>query len=55
MTSASSPATKSFWNLGGLTSWQLGRAVFEQIIANNVFGPAAELAFYFLFAVLWVG
>ena len=31
--------------------WQLGRAVFEQIIANNVFGRAAELAFYFLFAL----
>ena len=51
MTGAPSPATKSFWNLGGLTSWQLGRAVFEQIIANNVFGRAAELAFYFLFAL----
>jgi len=51
MTSAPSPATKSFWNLGGLTSWQFGRAVFEQMIANNVFGRAAELAFYFLFAL----
>jgi membrane protein len=51
MTSAPCPATKSFWNLGGLTPWQLGRAVFEQIIGNNVFGRAAELAFYFLFAL----
>src|SRR5262249_2089147 len=51
MTGAPSPATKSFWNLGGLTSWQFGRAVFEQMIANNVFGRAAELAFYFLFAL----
>src|SRR5215472_2106801 len=51
MTSAPSPATKSFWSLGGLTSWQLSRAVFEQMIANNVFGRAAELAFYFLFAL----
>lgn len=51
MTSPPSVAARSFWKLGGLTSWQLGRAVFEQIIANNVFGRAAELAFYFLFAV----
>lgn len=42
---------KSLWKLGGLTPWQLGRNVFEQIIANNVFGRAAELAFYFLFAL----
>ena len=51
MTSPPSVAGRSFWELGGLTSWQLGRAVFEQIIANNVFGRAAELAFYFLFAL----
>jgi membrane protein len=29
----------------------LGRTVAEQINANNVFGRAAELAFYFLFAL----
>jgi membrane protein len=51
MTSPPSIAARSFWKLGGLTCWQLGRAVFEQIIANNVFGRAAELAFYFLFAL----
>jgi len=51
MTSPPSVVARSFWKLGGLTSWQLGRAVFEQIIANNVFGRAAELAFYFLFAL----
>ena len=51
MTSPSSVAARSFWKLGGLSSWQLGRTVFEQIIANNVFGRAAELAFYFLFAL----
>ena len=44
-------AHKSFWRLGGLTPWQLGRAVFEETIANNVVGRAAELAFYFLFAL----
>jgi membrane protein len=51
MTEAPSASTKSFWKLGGLTPWQLGRTVFEQIIADNVFGQAAELAFYFLFAL----
>ena len=50
-TSRPSVAAKSFWKLGGLTPWQLGRAVFEEITANNVFGRAAELAFYFLFAL----
>jgi membrane protein len=47
----SSVAVRSFWKLGGLTPWQLGCTVFEQIIDNNVFGRAAELAFYFLFAL----
>jgi membrane protein len=51
MTSSSSIAARSFWKLGGLSSWRLGRTVFEQIIVNNVFGRAAKLAFYFLFAL----
>ena len=51
MTSPPSVAAKSFWKLGGLTPRQLGLAVFEEIDANNVFGRAAELAFYFLFAL----
>ena len=51
MTSPSSVAARSFWKLGGQSAWRLGRTVFEQIIANNVFGRAAELAFYFLFAL----
>lgn len=42
---------KSLWKLGGLTPGKLGRRVVEQIIADNVFGRAAELAFYFLFAL----
>lgn len=42
---------KTLWKLGGLTPWQLGRDVFEEIIRNNLFGRAAELAFYFLFAL----
>jgi membrane protein len=51
MTSPPSVAGGSFWKLGGLTPRQLGGTVFEQIIVNNVFGRAAELAFYFLFAL----
>ena len=41
----------SLWKLGGLTVSQLARKVFDEIIENNVFGLAAELAFYFLFAL----
>jgi membrane protein len=51
MTSPASVAAKSFSKLGGLTPGQLARAVFEEIDANNVLGWAAELAFYFLFAL----
>jgi membrane protein len=51
MTSPPSVAARSLWKLGGLTPGQLGRAVFEEIDVNNVFGRAAELAFYFLFAL----
>src|SRR5215472_9678739 len=54
MASSHVPVAKqpaSLWNLGGLTVAQLGRNVFDEIIENNVFGLAAELAFYFLFAL----
>ena len=51
MTSSPSAAARSLWKLAGLTPGQLGQAVFEEIDANNVFGRAAELAFYFLFAL----
>jgi membrane protein len=43
--------SESLWNLGGLTLSQLGRRVLDEIIANNVLGHAAELAFFFLFAL----
>ena len=43
--------TSSLWKLGGLTVSRLAREVFDEIIENNVFGLAAELAFYFLFAL----
>ena len=51
MTSSPFLVAGSLWELGGLTPGQLGRAVFEEIDANNVFGRAAELAFYFLFGL----
>lgn len=50
MTSPSS-AVSSLWKFGGLTRRQIGGAVFEEIRANNIVGRAAELAFYFLFAL----
>jgi len=51
MASAPSVPAKSLWKLGGLTPRQLSSTVLEQLIANNIFGRAAELAFYFLFAL----
>jgi membrane protein len=48
---ATAKQSESLWNLGGLTLSQLGRGVLDEIIANNVLGHAAELAFYFLFAL----
>lgn len=41
----------SFWTLGGLSPRPLFRNVIEEISANNLFGRAAELAYYFLFAL----
>ena len=42
---------RSFWKLGGLTLSQLRHGVFDEIKANEVFGHAAELAYYCLFAL----
>jgi membrane protein len=42
---------KSLWTLRGLTLSQLCHNVLNRIIENDIFGRAAELAFYFLFAV----
>ena len=42
---------ESLWKLGGLGPRQLFRNVVDQISANNLFGRAAELAYYFLFAL----
>jgi membrane protein len=42
---------ESIWRLGGLSPWQLLCNVRDEMIANSLFGRAAELAFYFLFAL----
>ena len=43
--------SESSWKLGGLSPRQLFRSVIKEISANNLFGRAAELAYYFLFAL----
>ena len=42
---------KSLWTLGGLPPSQLFHNVLGRIVENDVFGRAAELAFYFLFSL----
>lgn len=42
---------KSPWQLGGLTWVELGKRVYEQINKDDVFGRAAQLAYYFLLAL----
>lgn len=39
------------WDRGGLTWWELGKRVLKESIEDEVFGRAAELAFYFLLSV----
>src|SRR3974377_2153935 len=51
MTTPSSAAATSLWKLGGLTPGQLVHTIVGQIIENDIFGRAAGLAFYFLFAL----
>src|SRR5215212_4378854 len=41
----------SMWGLGGLTWKNLGRRVWGEIQEDDVFGRAAELAYYFLLAL----
>lgn len=43
--------SKSLWKLGGLTLRQLCRGVLKEIVANEFIGHAAELAYYWLFAL----
>src|SRR5436305_10996360 len=41
----------SLWGLGGLTWKDLGKRVWGEIQKDDVFGRAAELAYYFLLAL----
>jgi membrane protein len=41
----------SLWGLGGLTWKQLGQRVWTEINADDVFGRAAQLSYYFLLAL----
>jgi membrane protein len=42
---------ESLWNLGGLTWSELGKRVYNEIWKDDVLGSAAQLAYYFLFAL----
>ena len=46
----SKPA-KQVWNLGGLSITALGRRTIQEIRNDDCFGRAAQLAYYFLFAL----
>ncbi|HVT57304.1 MAG TPA: YihY/virulence factor BrkB family protein [Thermoanaerobaculia bacterium] len=41
----------SLWTRGGLSWWQLGRRVWTQMWAQELFGRCAELAYYFLLSI----
>jgi membrane protein len=40
-----------FWRLGGLSWWRLAVRVYRQAMRDELIGRAAELAYFFLFAV----
>ncbi len=42
---------KEVWKLGGLSVKALGRRVVHEIRQDDSFGRAAQLAYYFLFAL----
>lgn len=44
-------ATSSLWALGGITWKELGRRVWREADEDDVFGRAAQLAYYFLLAL----
>ena len=44
-------AATSPWSLGGLTFTELGKRVWSEIDSDDVFGRAAQLAYYFLLAL----
>jgi membrane protein len=47
----SSKKVKEVWGLGGLSAKELGRRVLHEIQHDDCFGRAAQLTYYFLFAL----
>jgi membrane protein len=47
----SSSPLGSLWNLQGIPAWSIARRTFNSFLADNLLGRAAELGFYFLFAL----
>jgi membrane protein len=45
----------SAWKFGGLTKAQLAKRVWHEVMADDVLGRAAQLAFFYLFAILPMG
>ena len=43
--------TRSMWDLRGVSPWQLLRRIYHQIVEDDLLGRAAELGYFFLFAV----
>ena len=41
----------SLWNLQGVTSRVVAQHTWSSLLSDNIFGRAAELGFYFLFAL----
>ena len=41
----------SLWDLQGIPPWDIARRTFKAFLADNLVGRAAELGFYFLFAL----
>ncbi len=44
-------AEESLWKLGGLSWTDLGKRVWSEIGTDEIFGRAAQLAYYFLLAL----
>jgi membrane protein len=48
-------ASGSPWKLGGLTSRQLTKNVWREMMVDNILGQAAQLAYFYLFAIFPLG
>lgn len=48
-------ASGSPWKLGGLTSKELAKRAWHEVIVDNILGQAAQLAYFYLFAIFPLG